>query len=192
VLVVGRRDTTRTGVLREGTLQMRELVQKLMSCKSFWLQEVQFLGHVVNRDGIHVDPSKVESVKNWKTPEWSTKIRSFLGLAGYYRRFIENFSKIAKPLTLLTQKNKMYVWGDKQDEAFQILQEKLCNAHVLALPDRPNDFVVYYDASKQGFGCVLMQQGKVIAYVPRQLKIHENNYTTYDLELGAVVFALKI
>ncbi|GJU09634.1 putative reverse transcriptase domain-containing protein [Tanacetum coccineum] len=141
------------------------------------------LGHVVNRDGIHVDPSKVESVKNWKTPESSTEIRSFLGLAGYYRRFIENFSKIAKPLTLLTQKNKAYVWGDKQDEAFQILKEKLCNAPVLALPDGPDDFVVYCDASKQGFGSVLMQRGKVIAYASRQLKKHEKNYTTHDLEL---------
>ncbi|GKD15529.1 putative reverse transcriptase domain-containing protein, partial [Tanacetum coccineum] len=110
---------------------------------------VQFLGHVVNRDGIQVDPSKVESVKNWKITEWSAEIRSFLGLAGYYRRFIENFSKIAKPLTLLTQKNKTYVWGDKQDEAFRILQEKLYNALVLALPDGPDDFVVYCDASKQ-------------------------------------------
>ncbi|GJV86665.1 reverse transcriptase domain-containing protein [Tanacetum coccineum] len=128
--------------------------------------------------------------------------QNFQRLAGYYRRFIENFSKIAKPLTLLTQKNKTYVWGDKQDEAFQILKEKLCNAPVLALPDGPDDFVVYCDASKQGFGCVLMskqgfgcvlmQRGKVIAYASRQLKKHENNYTTHDLELGAVVFALKI
>ncbi|GJX70995.1 putative reverse transcriptase domain-containing protein [Tanacetum coccineum] len=128
----------------------------------------------------------------WKTPESSTEIRSFLGLAGYYRRFIENFSKIAKPLTLLTQKNKTYVWGNEQDEAFRILKEKLCNALVLALPDGPDDFVVYCDASKQGFGCVLMQRGKVIAYASRQLKKHEKNYTTHDLELGAVVFALKI
>nr|GFD41547.1 putative reverse transcriptase domain-containing protein [Tanacetum cinerariifolium] len=111
-------------------------------------KEVHFLGHVVSRDGIHMDHSKVESVKNWKNPESSTEIRSFLGLAGYYRRFIENFSKIAKPLTLLTQKNKTYVWGDKQDEAFRILKEKLCNAPVLALPDGPNDYVVYCDASK--------------------------------------------
>ncbi|GKF58729.1 putative reverse transcriptase domain-containing protein, partial [Tanacetum coccineum] len=138
-----------------------------------------FLGHVVNRDGIHVDPRKVESVKNWKTPESSTEIRSFLGLTGYYRRFIKNFSKIVKPFTLLTQKNKAYVWGDKQDEAFQILKEKLCNAPVLALPDGPDDFVVYCDASKQGFGSVLMQRGKVIAYASRQLKKHEKNYTTH-------------
>ncbi|GJS86915.1 putative reverse transcriptase domain-containing protein [Tanacetum coccineum] len=100
---------------------------------------------------------RVESVKNWKTPESSTKIRSFLGLAGYYRRFIENFSKIAKPLTLLTQKNKTYVWGDEQDEAFRILKEKLCNALVLALPDGPDDFVVYCDASKQGFGTKILE-----------------------------------
>ncbi|GJW81333.1 putative reverse transcriptase domain-containing protein [Tanacetum coccineum] len=144
-------------------LQKEKLYAKFSKCE-FWLQEVQFLGHVVNRDGIHVDPSKVESVKNWKTPESSTEIRSFLGLAGYYR------SKIP----------------------FQILKEKLCNAPVLALPDGPDDFVVYCDASKQGFGCVLMQRGKVIAYASRQLKKHETNYTTHDLELGAVVFALKI
>ncbi|GJZ54600.1 putative reverse transcriptase domain-containing protein [Tanacetum coccineum] len=172
-------------------LKKEKLYAKLSKCE-FWLKEVQFLGHVVNRDGIHVDPSKVESVKNWKTPESSTEIRSFLGLAGYYRRFIENFSKIAKPLTLLTQKNKTYVWGDEQEEAFRILKEKLCNAPVLALPDGPDDFVVYCDASKLGFGCVLMQKGKVIAYASRQLKTHEKNYTTHDLELGAVVFALKI
>nr|GEW82974.1 putative reverse transcriptase domain-containing protein [Tanacetum cinerariifolium] len=134
-----------------------KLYAKFSKCE-FWLKEVQFLGHVVNRDGIHVDPSK---------------------------RFIENFSKIAKPLTLLTQKNKSYVWGDKQDEAFRILKEKLCNAPVLALPDGPNDYVVYYDALKQGFGCVVMQHGKVIAYASRQLKTHENNYTTHDLKLGA-------
>nr|GEW81781.1 putative reverse transcriptase domain-containing protein [Tanacetum cinerariifolium] len=107
------------------------------------------------------DPSKVESVKNWKTLESPIEIRSFLGLAGYYRRFIENFSKIAKPITMLTQKNKAYVWGDKQKEAFYILKEKLCNAPVLALPDGPNDFVVYCDASNQRFGCVLMQRGKI-------------------------------
>ncbi|GJW17643.1 reverse transcriptase domain-containing protein [Tanacetum coccineum] len=172
-------------------LKKEKLYAKFSKCE-FWLQEVQFLGHVVNRDGINVDTSKVESAKNWKTPESSTEIRSSLGLAGYYRRFIENFSKIAKPLTQLTQKNKTYVWGDKQDESFQILKEKLCNALVLALPDGPDDFVVYCDASKQGFGCMLMQRGKVIAYASRQLKKHEKNYTTHDLELGAVVFALKI
>nr|GEW31728.1 putative reverse transcriptase domain-containing protein [Tanacetum cinerariifolium] len=172
-------------------LKKEKLYTKFSKCK-FWLKEVQFLGHVVNRDSIHVDPSKVESVKSWKTPESPTEIRSFLGLADYYRRFIENFSKIANPLTLLTQRNKTFAWGDKQDEAFHIMKEKLFNALVLALLDGPNDFMVYCDESKQSFRCVLMQRGKVIAYASRQLETHEKNYTTHDLDLGAVVFALKI
>ncbi|GJZ06003.1 putative reverse transcriptase domain-containing protein [Tanacetum coccineum] len=155
-------------------------------------QEVQFLGHVINGNGIHVDPSKIEAVKNWKAPRTPSEVRSFLGLAGYYRRFIENFSKIAKSLTILTQKCKTFDWGEEQENAFQTLKDKLCNAPVLALPDGPEDFVVYCDASGLGLGCVLMQRGKVIAYASRQLKIHEKNYTTHDLELGAVVFALKI
>ncbi|GKB87963.1 putative reverse transcriptase domain-containing protein [Tanacetum coccineum] len=148
-------------------------------------------GHVVNHNGIHVDPSKIEAVKNWKAPTTPSEIRSFLGLAGYYRRFIANFSKIAKPLTSLTQKNKKYEWGVEQEEAFQTLKDNLCNAPILSLPDGVEDFVVYCDASNQILGCVLMQRVKVISYASRQLKIHENNYTTQDLELGAVVFALK-
>ncbi|GJS29774.1 putative reverse transcriptase domain-containing protein [Tanacetum coccineum] len=137
-------------------------------------------------------PSKIEAVKNWEAPKTPSEVRSFLGLAGYYRRFIENFSKIAKSLAILTQKSKTFDWGEEQEREFQTLKDKLCNTPVLALPDRPEDFVVYYDASGLGFGCVLMQRGKVIAYASRQLKIHEKNYTTHDLELGAVVFALKI
>ncbi|GKB16832.1 retrotransposon protein, putative, ty3-gypsy subclass, partial [Tanacetum coccineum] len=156
------------------------------------LQEVQFLGHVTNADGIHVDPTKIEAVKNWKASRTQSKVRSFLGLTGYYRRFIEDFSKIAKPLTVLTQKSRTFDWGDEQENAFQTLKDKLCNAPVLALPDGPKDFMVYCDASGLGLGCVLLQRGKVIAYASRQLKIHEKNYTTHDLELGAVVFALKI
>nr|GFA85365.1 putative reverse transcriptase domain-containing protein [Tanacetum cinerariifolium] len=171
-------------------LKKEKLYAKFSKCE-FWLKEVHFLGHVVNRNGIHMDPNKVESVELEDSGIVNRNL-FILGLAGYYQRFIENFSKIAKPLTLLTQKNKTYVWGDKQDEAFRILKEKLCNAPVLALPDGPNDYVVYCDASKQGFGCVLIQRGKVIAYASRQLKTQENNYTTHDLELGAVVFALKI
>nr|GEY39250.1 putative reverse transcriptase domain-containing protein [Tanacetum cinerariifolium] len=130
-------------------LRKVKLYAKFSKCE-YWLQEIQFLGHVVNKDGIHVDPVKIKGVKNWKTPELPTKIRSFLGLARYYRRFIENFSKIAKPLTLLTQKNKKCEWGDKQEDAFCILKDKLCNAPVLTLLDRPDDFVVYCDASNQG------------------------------------------
>ncbi|GKD55577.1 putative reverse transcriptase domain-containing protein [Tanacetum coccineum] len=121
-----------------------------------------------------------------------SKCEFWLQLVEYYRRFIKNFSKIAKPLTLLTQKNKKYEWGDKQEEAFRNLKDKLCNVPVLALPDGPYDFAVYCDASNQGFGCVLVQNGKVIAYASRQLKVHEKNYTIHDLELGVVVFALQI
>nr|GEX13447.1 hypothetical protein [Tanacetum cinerariifolium] len=130
-------------------------------------------------------------LKNWKPPNTPTKIRSFLGLAGYYRRFIANFSKSEKPLTLLTQKNKKFEWGDEQENAFQTLKDMLCDAPILALLEGIDDFVVYCDTSNQGFGCVLMQRNKVIAYASRQLKIHEKNNTTHDLELGAVVFALK-
>ncbi|GKC79240.1 putative reverse transcriptase domain-containing protein, partial [Tanacetum coccineum] len=152
---------------------------------------VQFLGHLINGNGIHVDPSKIEAIMIWEAPRTPFEVRSFL-LEGYYRRFIKNFSKIAKLLTILTQKNKPYVWGEEQEEAFQILKGKLCNVPVIALPNRPEDFIVYYDASGLGLGYVLIQKGRVIAYASSQLKIHEKNYTTHDLELGAVVFSLKI
>ncbi|GJV55450.1 putative reverse transcriptase domain-containing protein [Tanacetum coccineum] len=106
--------------------------------------------------------------------------------------FIDGFSKIAKPLTELTQKNKKYIWGENQESAFQLLKQKHCEAPILALLEGNNDFVVYYDASHQGLGAMLMQREKVIAYASQQLKPHEENYTIHDLELGAVVFALKI
>ncbi|GJX78204.1 putative reverse transcriptase domain-containing protein [Tanacetum coccineum] len=125
-------------------------------------------------------------MKNWKVPKTPSEIRSFLGLVGYYRRSIANFSKIAKPLTSLTQKDQKYEWGVEQKEAFQTLKDNLCNAPILSLPEGSEDFVVYCDASNQRFGCVLMQRGKVIAYASRQLKIHEKNYTTHDLELRAM------
>ncbi|KAJ9544262.1 hypothetical protein OSB04_023969 [Centaurea solstitialis] len=172
-------------------LKAEKLYAKFSKCE-FWIREVHFLGHVVNEEGIHVDPAKIEAVKKWEAPKTPTEIRQFLGLAGYYRRFIANFSKIAQPLTTLTQKDKKFVWGEKQEEAFQLLKHKLCNAPILALPEGTDNFVVYCDASHQGLGCVLMQNEKVIAYASRQLKVHEKNYTTHDLELGAVVFALKI
>ncbi|KAF5805274.1 putative nucleotidyltransferase, Ribonuclease H [Helianthus annuus] len=169
-------------------LRKEQLYAKFSKC-DFWLREVHFLGHVVNKDGIHVDPSMVESISAPSTP---TEIRQFLGLAGYYRRFIKDFSKIAQPLTSLTQKGVTYRWGDAQESAFQHLKDRLCSAPILSLPEGTDDFVVYCDASIQGLGCVLMQRDKVIAYASRQLKVHERNYTTHDLELGAVVFALKI
>ncbi|GJY93690.1 putative reverse transcriptase domain-containing protein [Tanacetum coccineum] len=166
-----------------GLLKKEKLYAKFSKCE-FWLREAQFLGHVINGNGIHVDPSKIEAVKKWKAPRTPTEVRSFLGLAGYYRRFIKNFSKIAKSLTILTQKCKTFDWDEEQELAFQTLKDKLCNAHVLVLPDGSEDFVVYCDASGIRLGCVLMQRVKVIAYASRQLKIHEKNYTTHDLELG--------
>ncbi|GKE90442.1 putative reverse transcriptase domain-containing protein [Tanacetum coccineum] len=167
-------------------LRKEKLYAKFSKCE-FWLQEVLFLGHVVNQNGIHLDPSKIEAVKNWKAPTTPSEIQSFFGIAGYYRHFIVNFSNIAKPLTSLTQKNQKYVWGVEQEEAFQTLKNNLCKAPILSLPDRVEDFIFYCDALNQGLGCVLMQRNKVIAYASRQLKVHEKNYTTHDLELGAVI-----
>ncbi|GJS25859.1 reverse transcriptase domain-containing protein [Tanacetum coccineum] len=172
-------------------LKKEELYAKFSKCE-FWIPKVQFLGHVIDSEGIHVDPAKIESIKDWASPKSPTEIRQFLGLAGYYRRFIEGFSKIAKPMTKLTQKKVKFEWGDKQETAFQLLKQKLCSAPILALPEGSEDFIAYCDASKKGLGAVLMQREKVISYASRQLKIHEKNYTTHDLELGAVVFALKI
>ena len=147
---------------------------------------------MIDSEGLHVDPAKIEAIEKWATPVNATEIRQFLGLAGYYRRFIEGFSKISKPLTALTHKDKKYEWGEEEEKAFQTLKQKLCSAPILALPDGVEDFVVYCDASYQGLGAVLMQRGKVMAYASRQLKTHEEKYTTHDLELGAVVFALKL
>ncbi|GKD48387.1 putative reverse transcriptase domain-containing protein, partial [Tanacetum coccineum] len=134
--------------------------------------------------GIHVDPTKIEAVKNWASPTTPSEIRQFLGLAGYYRRFIEGFSKIAKPMTELTQKNQKFNWGEEQETTFQLLKQKLCAAPILALPEGSDDFVVYCDATIKGLGAELMQRMKVIAYASRKLKVHEKNYTTHHLELG--------
>ncbi|GJY82392.1 putative reverse transcriptase domain-containing protein, partial [Tanacetum coccineum] len=133
----------------------------------FWLLKVQIYGHVIDSEGIHVDPAKIESIKDWASPKTPTKNRQFLGLASYYRRFIE-------------------------EAAFQLFKQKLCSASILDLPEGSENFMVYCDASHKGLGAVLMQKEKFIAYASRQLKIYENNYTTHDLELGAVVFALKM
>ncbi|GJU20273.1 putative reverse transcriptase domain-containing protein [Tanacetum coccineum] len=143
-------------------LKKEELYAKFSKC-AFWIPKVQFLSHVIDRKGIHVDPAKIESVKDWASPKNATEIRQFLGLTGYYRRFIEGFSKIPKSMTKLTQKKV-----------------------------KAENFIVYCDASHKGLGIVLIQNEKVITYASQKLKIHEKNYTTHDYELGAAVFALKI
>ncbi|GJR11728.1 putative reverse transcriptase domain-containing protein [Tanacetum coccineum] len=137
-------------------LKKEESYAKLSKCE-FWIPKVQFLGHVIDSQSIHVDPTKIESLKDWASSETPTKIRQSLGLAGYYQRFIERFSKITKPMTKLTQKKVAFEWGAE-------------------------NFIVYCDASHKGLGAVLMQNEKVIAYASRQLKIHEKNYTTHDME----------
>ncbi|GJV51876.1 putative reverse transcriptase domain-containing protein [Tanacetum coccineum] len=172
-------------------LKKEELYAKFSKCE-FWIPKVQFLGHVIDSQGIHVDPAKIESIKDWASPKSPTEIRLFLGLAGYYQRFIEGCSKIAKPMTKLTQKKVKFKWGDKQEIAFQLLKQKLCSAPILALPEGSEDFIVYCDAYIKGLGAMLMLREKVISYASCQLKIHEKNYTTHDLELGSVVFSLKL
>nr|GEZ01242.1 putative reverse transcriptase domain-containing protein [Tanacetum cinerariifolium] len=145
-------------------LQKEKLYAKFLKCE-FWLDSMKFLGHVINSQGIHVDPAKVEEIKSWTAPKSPTE---------------------------LTQKNKTYECGEEEDEAFQLLKDKLCSALILALLEGSEDFVIYCDASLKGYEAVLMQREKVKAYAYRQLKTHEENYMTHDLELGAVVFALRL
>ncbi|KAL0559513.1 hypothetical protein IC582_004126 [Cucumis melo] len=173
------------------TLRANKLYAKFSKCE-FWLKKVTFLGHVVSSEGVSVDPAKIEVVTNWPRPSTVSEIRNFLGLAGYYRRFVEDFSRIASLLTQLTKKETPFVWSPACESSFQELKQKLVTAPVLTVPDGLGSFVIYSDASKKGLDCVLMQQGKVVAYASRQLKSHEQNYPTHDLELAAVVFALKI
>ncbi|GJT48034.1 putative reverse transcriptase domain-containing protein [Tanacetum coccineum] len=143
-------------------LKKEELYAKFSKCE-FWIPKVQFLRHVIDSKGIHVDPAKIESIKDWAFPKSPTEIRQFLRLAGYYRRFIEGFSKIAKSMTKLTQKNVKFDWGEKEEAAFQLIKQKLCSAPILALPKGSENFIVYCDASYKGLGAVLMQNKKVIA-----------------------------
>ena len=139
-----------------------------------------------------MDQAKVSAVTEWESPQNVKDIQSFLGLAGYYRRFIGNFSKIAKPMTELLKKEKKFMWTEDCETSFQELKQRLVTAPVLCLPDLQKDFQVYCDASRRGLGSVLMQDGRVVAYASRQLKNHEKNYPTHDLELASVVHALKI
>ncbi|WJZ87492.1 hypothetical protein VitviT2T_006866 [Vitis vinifera] len=173
------------------TLRDKQLYAKLKKCE-FWLDKVSFLGHVVTKDGISVNPGKVDVVANWSRPSTVTEIQSFLGLADYYRQFIEGFSKITLPLTKLTQKGVKFKWFDDYEHSFQELKNRLVTTPILTIPSGSGGFVVYSDASHQGLGCVLMQHGKVVAYASRQLKSYKRNYPTHDLELAVVIFALKI
>ena len=153
-------------------LREHQLYAKFSKCE-FWLREVGFLGHVISGEGIVVDPSKVQSVTEWLAPTSVSEIHSFLGLAGYCRRFIENFSKIAKPMTELLKKDTKFKWTDDYEASFQELKKRLTTAPVPILPDIRKDFQVYCDASRLGLGGVLMQDERVVSYDSRQLRPHQ-------------------
>ncbi|KAG8491074.1 hypothetical protein CXB51_014234 [Gossypium anomalum] len=193
ILIYSKDETEHAEYLRIvlQTLRDKQLYAKF-SKSEFWLREVGFLGHIVSGDGIQVDPSKISAIVDWKPPKNVTEVRSFLGLAGYYRRFVNGFSIVAAPMTGLLQKNVKFEWTEECQQSFEELKKLLTEAPVLVQPKSGKEFVVYSDASLNGLGCVLMQEGKVVAYALRQLKPHERNYPTYDLELAVVVFALKI
>ncbi|XP_070023122.1 uncharacterized protein [Nicotiana sylvestris] len=176
--------------LKELKVQLKDLLDKGFIRPS--VSPCSVLGHVISGESVKVDFQKIEAVKNWPRPTSVSDIRSFLGLVGYYRSFLERFSSISSPLTRLTQKKVKFQWSDACEKSFEELKKRLTSAPILKLPEGTEGFVVYCDASGVCLGCVLMQHGKVIAYASRQLKDHEKSYPTHDLELVAVVFAIKI
>jgi hypothetical protein len=192
ILIYSQNEQEHEETFEEGTSRLRDcqLYAKLSKCK-FWISEVLFLGHIINRDGLAVDPKKVAAILNRKAPKDVRGIKSFIGMTGYYRRFIEGFSKIARPMTTLLVKKVEFKWTPAHQESFEMLKKKLTTSPVLVLPDVHKPFSIYCDASYTGLGCVLMQEGKVVAYSSRQLKVHEKNYPTHDPELAVVVHALK-
>jgi hypothetical protein len=159
-------------------LRENQLYAKLNKYK-FWLKEVLFLGHIISEGGISVDPSMVKNVLSWKTPQNVSVIRSFLGLVRYYQRFIEGFSNISKPMIELLEKSKTFEWTPRREASFHELNKILTTTPALTMPDMEKPFPIYCDASGQGFGYVLMQDGHVIAYASRQLRKHEEKYPTY-------------
>jgi hypothetical protein len=192
ILVYSQNEQEHEEHLRKVLRRLRDcqLYAKLSKCE-FWISEVRSLGHIINRDGLAVDPKKVAVILEWKAPKDVRGIKSFIGMASYYRRFIEGFSKIARPMTALLAKKVEFKWTPACQESFEMLKQKLTTTPILVLPDVHKSFSVYCDASYTGLGCVLMQEGKVVAYSSRQLKVHEKNYPTHDLELAAVVHVLK-
>ena len=153
-------------------LREKKLYAKLSKC-DFWLKEVSFLSHIVSVEDIRVDPTKIEAVVNWKPPRNVIEVKSFLGLAGYYRRFVRGFSVIASPLTKLLRKGIKFEWTEKCQNSFEWLKGMLVEAPVLTQPTSGKEYTLYSDVSGIGLGCVLMQDGKVVAYAFRQLKPHD-------------------
>ncbi|KAG7533312.1 Zinc finger CCHC-type [Arabidopsis thaliana x Arabidopsis arenosa] len=193
ILVYSKDWKTHQNHLRAVLERLREqkLFAKLSKC-SFWQRSIGFLGHIVSEQEVSVDPEKIKSIKDWPRPKNATEIRSFLGLAGYYRRFVKGFASMSQPMTRLTGKDTKFQWSEECEKSFSELKAMLTSAPVLVLPEEGEPYMVYTDASITGLGCVLMQKGSVIAYASRQLRKQEGNYPTHDLEMAAVVFALKI
>jgi hypothetical protein len=165
ILIFSKNEEDHDDHLRVVLQKLREnqLYAKLSKCE-FWLKEVSFHGHIISEGGISVDPSKVKDVLCWKTPQNISNIRSFLGLAGYYKRFIEGFSKISKHMLELLAKVNTIEWMPRRETSFQELKKRLTTTPVLTMPDMEKPFSIYCDASSQGLGCVLMQDGHVVAY----------------------------
>lgn len=173
------------------TLREHQLYGKFSKC-DFYKDQIQYLGHIITKEGIVVDPEKIKTIMEWPTPKDVADIRSFMGLAGYYRRFVEGFSRVAYPITSLQKKGKVFKWTADCQRSFEQLKHLLTTAPVLCVADPEKEYVVCTDASKEGVGGILMQEGKVIAYESRKLKEHEQKYSAYDLELTAVIHALKM
>jgi hypothetical protein len=192
ILVYSQNEQEHEEHLRKVLQRLRDcqLYAKLSKCE-FWINEILFLGHIINREGLAIAPKKVTAIMDWKAPKDVRGIKSFIGMDGYYRRFIEGFSKISRPMIAMLAKKVEFKWTPACQKSFETLKEKLTTAPILILPDVHKPFSVYCDASYTGLGCVLMQEGRVVAYSSRQLKIHEKNYPTHDLELAVVVHALK-
>jgi hypothetical protein len=168
------------------------LSDKLSKCIFFYQKKIHYLGHIVSAKGITVDPKKIEAIRGWSTPRNVTEVRSFMGLVGYYQRFIKGFSKVAIPITSLQKKGVKFEWTSKCEERFQQLKDILTSAPILKIVDLDKYFVVCIDAWKEGLGGVLAQKYHVVCYESRKLEENERNYTTHDPELAAIVHALKM
>jgi hypothetical protein len=163
-------------------LQDHRLYAKLHKCE-FWLKQVAFLGHIILKGGISMDPSKIQDVLSWNAPTSVRDIQSFLGLIGYYQRIMEGFSKISKPMTEIFEKDKKVKWTPACEASSQELMKHLTTTPILVMPDMEKSFSIYCNALVQGLVCVLMQDGHMVAYASRQLRKHEVHYPTHDLEL---------
>eukprot|EP01018_Ginkgo_biloba_P018972 Gb_14590 [translate_table: standard] len=172
-------------------LRREKLYAKFFKC-DFFKEKVEYLEHIVSIEGIVVDPKKIQVIKDWKTPASVHEVRSFLGLANFYRKFVLNFSKLVAPLTELLKKSRRFKWTDKCQMSFDLLKQKLIEAPILTLPDVSRPFTIFTDASGVAIGVVLTQDGKVVAYESRKMNEAEQRYPIYDQELLAIVHAIQI